>query len=63
MILVDVSSSRNGLVHVRRPSAHAANANTLTVQSSQHAVNYEISSYMLKSYRIYIQLIQYILYV
>ncbi|KAI7847470.1 hypothetical protein BDC45DRAFT_541866 [Circinella umbellata] len=51
MILVDVSSSRNGLVHVRRPGAHAANANTLTVQSSQHAANYEISSYMLKSYQ------------
>lgn len=62
MVLVDVSSSENGAIHVRRPDANAADANRLTLQSSQHADNNEISGHMLKSYRMYIYLIHHILY-
>ncbi|KAG2214827.1 hypothetical protein INT45_009801 [Circinella minor] len=43
VVLVDVSASKNGSIHVRRPGADVANANRSTLHSSQHADNYEIS--------------------
>ncbi|KAI7846876.1 hypothetical protein BDC45DRAFT_528011 [Circinella umbellata] len=51
VVHVDVSASRNGAIHVRRPAANAADANRSTHQSSQHADNNEISCHMLKSYQ------------
>ncbi|KAG2208568.1 hypothetical protein INT45_005440 [Circinella minor] len=42
VVLVDVSASKNGAIHVRHPGANAADANRSTLQSSQHADNYEI---------------------